>query len=74
MSTLTVKDPYGNTFEIDASARPYWDNPNRAREGYTVLPGEPATASEPRPDESGTPKSSKRAARAAQDVKEQPDG
>lgn len=82
MAELTVRDPYGNEFQIDSTARPYWVN----REGYTILndpESEPPTgpdsapqAEEPAssPDKPGAPKSTQRAARAAQDVKEQPGG
>ncbi|MER6942490.1 hypothetical protein ABT294_00580 [Nonomuraea sp. NPDC000554] len=44
MATLTIRDPYGNTFEIDASARSFWEH----RDGYTILPGdEPEAPAEP---------------------------
>ncbi|MFB4280849.1 hypothetical protein ACBJ59_36555 [Nonomuraea sp. MTCD27] len=68
MSTRIIRDPYGSTFEIDATALPFWEH----REGYTILPVE--EPDEPRPEQDDTPKTSKRAARAAQEVKEQPDG
>ncbi|KAB8186863.1 hypothetical protein FH608_046070 [Nonomuraea phyllanthi] len=74
MATLTIRDPYGNEFEIDATARKFWEH----REGYTILP-EPAPSQQDEspaqsPDKTGAPKSTQRAARAAQDVKEQPGG
>jgi hypothetical protein len=77
MTTLTIRDPYGNTFEVDTYARPYWEG----REGYEIL-SDPEPDSLPQgdqpaasPDKTGTPKTTmQRAARAAQDVKEQPGG
>ena len=44
MDTLTIRDPYGNTFDIDASARPFWER----RDGYTIL-DDPAPGEEPKP-------------------------
>ncbi len=87
MATLRVRDAYSNEFEIDASARPFWEN----REGYELLdpidePGdepvpEASGQAEPQagiqqPDETGDLKTTTRKAaiRAAQDVKEQPGG
>ncbi|MFF0864160.1 hypothetical protein ACFYUV_20545 [Nonomuraea sp. NPDC003560] len=60
MSTRTVRDMYGNTFEIDATALRYWQD----REGYTIL-DDPETGDEPKPAES--PKTSSKAVRPAQD-------
>lgn len=66
MSTLTVRDPYGNTFEIDATALPFWVN----KPGHTILPGEADQPAEP-PEESGTPKTkSKAGSRPAQNTEE----
>ncbi|MFI7691787.1 hypothetical protein ACIBQ6_22150 [Nonomuraea sp. NPDC049655] len=66
MSTLKIRDPYGNTFEIDAYARPYWEN----REGYAILPDEREDA-ERQPDKSDTPKTtSKAGSRPAQNTEE----
>lgn len=61
MASLTIRDPYGNEFEIDATARPYWEH----REGYTILPG-----AEPEPAEPPTPTSKKAASRPASEDKE----
>ncbi|MER7361940.1 hypothetical protein [Nonomuraea wenchangensis] len=52
MATLTIRDPYGNTFEVDATARPYWEH----REGHTILDtpepeSAPEMAQEPKPAE-----------------------
>lgn len=60
MAELTVRDPYGNEFPIDATARPFWEG----REGYTILPGD-----EPQPAEP-TPSSKKAASRPASEDKE----
>ena len=60
MAELTVRDPYGNTFPIDATARAYWQD----RDGYTILDA-PETGEEPKPAES--PKTSSKAVRPAQD-------
>lgn len=59
MAELTVSDPYGNTFQIDATAAPYWEH----RDGYTILRDEPAL---PAPVEAPKTTSS-RAVRPAQD-------
>ena len=69
MATLTVRDVYGNTFEIDATARPFWEG----REGFTIMPGdEPDQAAEDKSDQPGTKTtSSKKAApRPASEDKE----
>ncbi|MEV6036034.1 hypothetical protein AB0L65_33105 [Nonomuraea sp. NPDC052116] len=69
MSGLTIRDPYGNTFEVDQTARPFWET--RANEGYTILPGEPEEGTEPAPEESSTPKTkSKAGSRPAQNTEE----
>ena len=60
MSSLTVRDVYGNTFEIDATARAYWQD----REGYTIFDASEA-GDEPKPAES--PKTTSKAVRPAQD-------
>lgn len=60
MSDLTVRDPYGNEFTIDATARSFWVD----REGYKILPGD-----EPKPAEP-TPTGKKAASRPASDDKE----
>ncbi|MET8985830.1 hypothetical protein ABZW49_10315 [Nonomuraea wenchangensis] len=33
MATLMIRDPYGNEFPVDATARRYWEH----REGYEIL-------------------------------------
>jgi hypothetical protein len=68
MATLTVRDVYGNTFEIDATARPFWEK----REGFTILPGdEPEQTAEDKPDQPGpkTTTSKKAASRPASEDK-----
>ena len=73
MDTLKIRDVYGNTFEIDASARPFWEH----RDGYTILPADEPPALEPAPDvapaapvEPTTSKPSKAAVRPAISDKE----
>lgn len=72
MASLTVRDPYGVEFEIDASAAPFWEH----REGFSILddpaPGdEPKPADAPKAAEPATPKTSAKAAvRPAPDHKE----
>lgn len=64
MATFRIRDPYGREFDIDATARPFWEG----REGYTILVGapvpgdEPERSTEPQPDPSGAPKTSSKAA------------
>ncbi|MEV8638094.1 hypothetical protein AB0395_41225 [Streptosporangium sp. NPDC051023] len=43
MSSLRIRDEYGNEFEVDASARPFWEH----REGYTILGLVPDPGEEP---------------------------
>ena len=71
MGTLTVRDPYGREFQIDATARPFWEH----REGHTILPpaapAEQTTPAGPAPAPSGTPKpTTKAASRPASEDKE----
>lgn len=67
MATLTVRDVYGNTFEIDASARPFWEK----REGFTILPGdEPEQPAEPVQSGTKTTSNKKAAPRPASEDKE----
>lgn len=71
MATIRIRDPYGNEFEVDAFARPYWEN----REGHQILDdqpeGEPASqAPAEDPQRSTTPKTSKAASRPASEDKE----
>lgn len=68
MSTRTIRDPYGNTFEVDATALPFWEN----KPGHTILPGEePDAPAEPQPEETGAPKTkSKAGSRPAQNAEE----
>ncbi|GHE47308.1 hypothetical protein GCM10017673_56440 [Streptosporangium violaceochromogenes] len=64
MATLRIRDPYGREFDIDATARPFWEG----REGYTILASAPSPGDEQeRPtelqlDPSGAPKTSSKAA------------
>jgi hypothetical protein len=69
MTKLRVRNSFGDEFEIDASARPFWEH----REGHQILPGEePAVPADAAPAESGDPKPSTKAAhRPASGVKEQ---
>ena len=62
MATLRVRGPYSNEFEIDATARSFWEH----REGYTILPGDEPEA----PVEATTQPSKKAAPRPASDDKE----
>jgi hypothetical protein len=68
MAVLKIRDVYGNEFEIDASARPFWEH----REGYEILPdpaSEPAATAAP--VEPTPPKTSAKAAvRPAPESKE----
>lgn len=65
MSTLKIRDPYGNTFEVDAYARPYWEN----REGYSIESDEPEVVNAaPEPETPIT--KSKAGSRPAQNTEE----
>ena len=66
MATLRVRNQFNEIFEIDATARPFWEH----REGHEILPD---PGDEPDvPAEVADSKPSKKAApRPASDVKEQ---
>lgn len=71
MSSLTIRDPYGNTFEVDAFALPYW----QGREGYTIedpseTGDEPDTPAGDSSQETSSPKPKKAASRPASEDKE----
>lgn len=60
MTSIRIRDPYGNVREVDASARPFWEG----REGYQILA---PLVDAPAPVEpANDPKTSKAAVRPAQ--------
>lgn len=63
MADLKIRDVYGNEFQIDASARPFWEH----REGFSIL-DDLAPGDEPKPagaSEAAEPARPKPAAKAA---------